>query len=151
MQESPGNVPTRHLRMRSPHYSWFQTICRHIYSRISCNQRVWDDRGLHCQAKRCSQWQKGKNGLLWNLSLSITIQWERVHLLRWTNHSFKWMRTIFFQLEHWSNVWPPIQLIPGFKNPFHLTTGPFKGQKSFYSEFLYSYLTMLNMKYDIFS
>ena len=99
MQESPGNVPTRHLRMRSPHYSWFQTICRHIYSRISCNQRIWDDRGLHRQAKRCSQREKGKNGLLWSLSLSITIQWERVHLLRWTNHSFKWMRTIFFQLE----------------------------------------------------
>ena len=100
MQESPGNVPTCHLRMRSPHDSWFQTICRHLYSRISCNQRIWDDRGLHRQAKRCSQRQKGKNGLLWSLSLSITIQWERVHLLRWTNHSFKWMRTIFFQLEH---------------------------------------------------
>ena len=28
-----------------------------------------------------------------------------------------------------SNVWPPEQLIPGFKNPFHLTTGPFTGRK----------------------
>ena len=55
------------------------------------------------------------------------------------------------RIEYWSNVWSPIQLIPGFKNPFHLTTGPFTGQKSFYSEFLYSYLTMLNMKYDILS
>ena len=27
------------------------------------------------------------------------------------------------------NVWHPEQLIPGFKNPFHLTTGPFTGRK----------------------
>ena len=37
--------------------------------------------------------------------------------------------------EHWSNLWTPLQLIPGFKNPSHLTTGPFKGQKSFILNF----------------
>lgn len=38
-------------------------------------------------------------------------------------------------IRYCSNLWPPLQLIPGFKNPFHLTTGPFKGQKSFILNF----------------
>ena len=99
MQESQRNVPTCHLRMRPPHYSWFQTIRRLIWPEIPCYQWIWNDQGLSRQTKRCSQREKSKDGLLWSLSLSITIQWKWIHLLRWTNHCFKWMRAIFFQLE----------------------------------------------------